>query len=151
MALEKLRESFHYLKLMGNTSHYQVGNRFYQSYTLQQTAVKMSRALLESGNAFDVMLIFSEMYDKQAWVTAQRQNQNYRLQELDAISQELDGKIVSAGNASVEYIDRWFKDESHAEKRKEMQQEGNPDMLRIVRLLEQIGTPEAEALRKEIK
>ena len=93
MALEKLRECFHYLKLMGNQSYYQVGNSYYQSHSLQESAVATSRLLIDSDNAFDVMIVFREMYDGQPWVNLQRQQQNYRLRELDSISQELEGKI----------------------------------------------------------
>ncbi|MCL2711510.1 MAG: hypothetical protein FWE95_11580, partial [Planctomycetaceae bacterium] len=93
MALKQLREAFHYLKLMGASQQYQVGNRYYDSYSLQQSAVTMSRLLLDADNAFDLMVVFREMYDGQAWVRAARQQSNYRFQELDRISQELEGKI----------------------------------------------------------
>ncbi|MCL2744151.1 MAG: hypothetical protein FWE67_09890, partial [Planctomycetaceae bacterium] len=59
--------------------------------------------------------------------------------------------LVAAENTSVEFIAGWFKNESNAAKRKEIQKEGNFDLFRIDRVLQLIATPEAEALRKEIK
>jgi len=60
-------------------------------------------------------------------------------------------RLVAAENAAVEYIAGWFKDESNATKRTEIQKPGNFDLFRIDRVLQLIGTAEAEALRKEIK
>jgi len=93
MALDQLREAFRYLKLMGNTQQYQVGNRHYSSWELQEQAVTTSRLLLESDNAFDLMLIYREMYDGQSWVRLARQQNDYRFGELDRISRELEEKI----------------------------------------------------------
>ena len=95
LALEKLRECFKYLRLMGNTQQFQVGNRYYSPYDLQETALTLSRALLESGHAFDLMIVYREMYGGQAWVKAAKERQNFRFREIDGISKELGEKITA--------------------------------------------------------
>jgi len=60
-------------------------------------------------------------------------------------------RLVAAENVAVGYIDRWFKDEASVGKRNEIQKPGHFDLFRIDRVLQLIATPEAEALRHEIK
>jgi len=60
-------------------------------------------------------------------------------------------RLVAAENGAVEYITRWFADESNVARRSAIQKSGNFDLFRIDRVLELIATPEAEALRKGIK
>jgi len=93
LALNKLRESFHYLRLCDANGQYQAGNRYYSAYELQESALTMSQALLESEAAFDLMMIYREMYDGQPWVRAMRERQNYRLNALDALAKGLESKV----------------------------------------------------------
>ncbi|MCL2711644.1 MAG: hypothetical protein FWE95_12265 [Planctomycetaceae bacterium] len=58
-------------------------------------------------------------------------------------------RLVAAENASVKFIDSWFKDGSNTAKRNEIQKPGNFDLFRIDRVLQLIATPEAEALRSQ--
>lgn len=93
LALDKLRESFRFMRLAGSNHYYQVGNRHYDIWELAETTVSLSRALLEADFAFDLMLVYRQDYDGQAWVSIARKNYDHKFRELDKISKELDGKI----------------------------------------------------------
>jgi predicted Zn-dependent protease len=108
LALSQLRDSFKYMKLCGNTSYYQVGNRYYNIHTLQQSAVTFSQLLLENGEAFNVMLIYRKMYDGQNWVSAAKKQFNYRFNELDKISQQLGDKATAKD--FIEHLEQLIPD-----------------------------------------